>query len=108
MTDKSFMRDDRESEKKEIEYNGNTYWFEIKNISGFEIYDILNDNLTLNDGEEEIDIANYQKDYLSEVIIDSNIDVPIDIFIEGCKPDMYFKIQDWVKFPNDFDGDKGN
>lgn len=99
---------DEDTERVEIEHNGDTLWFELKELSGSEADRVWDDNLKIDSDGSEIDLHQYKLDYIQKRIVDTNVP-KLTIFLKKCESEIYDELSEYVKYPEEGEAiDEGN
>lgn len=88
----------QETERFEIEWNEKKAWFEKKELSHNELYQIADEALEIEDGELDINFAELQKEIRREQIVDSSVENH-NAFLTGVKPELGVKINKHLTSP---------
>jgi hypothetical protein len=83
------------------EENDDLYWFDMKEISWERKTDILDESLQTNKrtGEIELDLKDFYRNMMEEVIVDMSVDAPVPVFLKGMRPEVGDQLQDRVPQP---------
>jgi hypothetical protein len=77
------------------------YWFDIKEISWERKTDILDESLQTDSrsGEIELDLKDFYRNMMEEVIADMSVDGPLAVFLKGMRPEVGDQLQEIVPQP---------
>lgn len=88
------------------------YWFDIKEISWERKTEVLDESLETDSrsGDIELELKNYYKNMMEEVIVDMSADSSIPIFLKGMRPEIGDQLQEIVPQPGTVmdEADEGN
>lgn len=77
------------------------YWFDVKEISWEKKTDILDDSLNTDSrtGEIELDLKDFYRSMMEEVIVDMSVEGALPVFLKGMRPEVGDQLQDLVPQP---------
>jgi rhodanese-related sulfurtransferase len=95
-------------ERVEIQSNGDTLWFDIRELSGYEISEIEDNSLSISqNGDVDLDTDEFRLQMLRTKIQDTNVP-NLPVFLKRCPDEIYSELLEHVNDPISNEENEGN